>query len=47
MYCRDFKQWLDENGNPKLSKHRGVEHNALDDALWLKRVYDEHKGGIL
>lgn len=38
MYCRDFKQWLDENGNPKLDKHRGAEHNALDDALWLKRM---------
>lgn len=42
MYCRDFKQWLDEHGNPELEKHRGVEHNALDDALWLKRVFDLH-----
>lgn len=44
MYCRDFKQWLDEHGNPKLSKHQGVAHNALDDALWLKRVFEEHRG---
>ena len=40
MYCRDFKQWLDENGNPRMSKHLGVEHNALDDALWLQRNFD-------
>ncbi len=32
-----------EDGNPTLSKHRGVEHNALDDALWLRRVFDEHR----
>lgn len=44
MYCRDFKQWLDENGNPTLSKHRGVEHNALDDALWLKRCFEQYRG---
>lgn len=44
MYCRDFKQWLDDHGNPKLDKHRGVEHNALDDALWLKRVFEQHRG---
>lgn len=43
MYCRDFKQWLDDNGNPRLDKHKGAEHNALDDALWLKRVFDQHR----
>lgn len=41
MYCRDFKQWLDDNGNPELPKHLGVEHNALDDAMWLRRVFNE------
>jgi len=41
MYCRDFKQWLDAHGNPRLTKHQGVEHNALDDALWLKREFLE------
>jgi len=40
MYCRDFKQWTDENGKPQMDKHRGVAHNALDDALWLKRNFD-------
>ena len=44
MYCRDFKQWLDDNGNPKLDNHLGAEHNALDDALWLKRVFQQHRG---
>jgi hypothetical protein len=40
MYCRDFKQWLDENGNPNMDAHRGIEHNALDDALHLKRNFE-------
>jgi hypothetical protein len=39
MYCRDFKQWVDDNGNPQMLKHLGVQHNALDDALWLKRNF--------
>lgn len=38
-YCRDFKQWLDEHGNPELDK-TGLNHNALDDARWLKREYE-------
>lgn len=36
MYCRDFKQWLDENGKPRLNEMPyGAEHNALADASWL------------
>lgn len=38
-YCRDFKQWLDEHGNPRMCEHRGVAHNALDDALHLQRNF--------
>ena len=40
MYCRDFKQWLDDHKNPKMDVHKGFKHNALDDALWLKRNFD-------
>jgi hypothetical protein len=40
MYCRDFKQWLDAHGNPAMDEHRGVAHNALDDALHIKRNFD-------
>lgn len=40
MYCRDFKQWTDENGKPEMDQRRGAVHNALDDALWLKRNFE-------
>lgn len=49
MYCRDFKQWLDEHGNPRLQKLPDNEaHNALADARWLKdewlRLTRQQKG---
>lgn len=34
MYCRDVKQVVDERGLTLL-KQRGIEHNALADAVWL------------
>jgi len=40
MYCRDIKQWADSLGNPPLPDKIGVEHNALNDALWNKRAYE-------
>ena len=39
MYTRDLKQLCDEVGNPKLPKQQTGEHNALDDALWVKDMY--------
>jgi hypothetical protein len=40
MYCRDIKQLADSLGNPKLPEQTSTEHNALDDALWNKKVYE-------
>lgn len=40
MYCRDLKQWCDELGNPKLPPQDSIEHNALHDAHWNRKVYD-------
>lgn len=40
MYCRDFKQRLDEIGNPLLLTNT-KPHNALHDAMWLKRNFEE------
>ena len=42
MYTRDLKQMLDEIGNPRVPKdlNGGILHNALEDALWNKRVYE-------
>lgn len=41
MYCRDFKQVVDERGLgdlPPQADQDGPEHNALSDARWLARV---------
>jgi hypothetical protein len=38
-YCRDFKQLLDEHDFVIVRPGLGA-HNALADALWLKREYD-------
>ena len=40
MYCRDLKQVLDENGNPRIAKQGVGEHNALADARWNKSVWE-------
>lgn len=39
MYCRDFKQYLDDRGNPRIEKQTEGQHNALSDALWLKSAH--------
>lgn len=37
MFCRDIKQMCVDLGNPAMPKYdRGVEHNALDDAIETK-----------
>lgn len=36
MYCRDFKQVIDEQQLTDLPKQTGQEHNALQDAIWLR-----------
>jgi hypothetical protein len=41
MYCRDFKQVVDEQrigGLPVATTDDGPEHHALADARWLARV---------
>lgn len=40
MYCRDVKQWADVLGNPKLPKHQGTAHNAMDDAIWTRTAWE-------
>jgi len=40
MYCRDFKQWLDDNGNPRMSEQGSMHHNAIADARHLKENFD-------
>lgn len=37
MYCRDFKQVIDED-RLYVPQQTGVEHNALTDAQWLASV---------
>lgn len=39
MYCRDLKQLADQVGNPELPEQVEVEHHALADARWNRRVY--------
>lgn len=39
MYCRDFKQYLDDRGNPRIHKQVEGQHNALSDAIWLKNAH--------
>lgn len=39
MYCNDLKQWAMSRGNPRLPKNSG-EHDALEDARWVKRAYE-------
>ena len=40
MYCRDIKQECDRLGNPELPKQVNQEHNALEDARWVKQCYE-------
>jgi hypothetical protein len=40
MFCMDIKQMMVEKGNPKKPKQKGSEHNALDDAIYHKELYD-------
>lgn len=52
QYCRDFKQVLDQYPSFTLDKTRNVfayevEHNALDDARWLKREFDRFQRSMV
>lgn len=44
MYCRDFKQICDENSYSP-SKQTDGEHNAIYDAIWLKREHELFMNG--
>jgi hypothetical protein len=39
MYCKDFKQYLDNIGNPTVKKQSEGLHNSLSDAIWLKQSH--------
>lgn len=39
-YCRDLKQLRDEHGNPRVPGQVSGEHNALQDALWVKDTWE-------
>ncbi len=39
MYTRDLKYIADILGDPELPKQLAGEHNALNDARWLRDVY--------
>lgn len=39
MYTNDLKQLCNSKGNPTLPKTEN-EHNALDDAKWVKEMYN-------
>jgi hypothetical protein len=45
MYCRDLKQTLDEDDNPKVPFEPDREHDALSDARWNKRVFEWIRDG--
>lgn len=42
FYCRDLKQQMDDLGVSKrmLPKLKGDQHNALDDARWVKQAHE-------
>src|SRR5438105_4781059 len=40
MYCNDLKQWCVMLGDPKLPEQQSKEHNALNDAIWNKEVFE-------
>jgi hypothetical protein len=39
MFCRDLKQVLVENGNPRPPKQTLAAHHALADAIWVKNAH--------
>lgn len=39
MYCRDIRWFADSIGNPRLPKHSGRHHHALDDARWTRDAW--------
>lgn len=44
-WCHDLRQWADERGLtvPEQTEQR---RHALDDARWIKRVYEELSGAV-
>jgi len=44
LYVKDLKLLAEFKGNPKLPKQKSSKHHALNDALWLKEVYEFLKG---
>lgn len=46
MFCMDVQQLIVQTGIKKIPGHYGAPHNALDDAIWCKRVYEFICDGI-
>ena len=40
MFCFDIKQEHCRLGSPPLPRQKGKEHNALEDARWVKEAYE-------
>ncbi len=40
MYCRNVKQLCDDRGNPNLPEQISQEHNALEDAIWVRNAWE-------
>lgn len=40
MFCRDIIQLRHDLGSPELPSQAGIEHIAIDDALWNKEAYE-------
>jgi hypothetical protein len=40
MYTIDLKQYIDLLGNPDIPEQDSMEHNALNDAMWNKKLHE-------
>ena len=40
MWTNDLKQEVERLGNPRLPSKGNKEHDALEDARWVKKCYD-------
>lgn len=40
MHCKDIKQWADQLGDIRIPAANASNHNALDDAKWVRSAYN-------
>jgi hypothetical protein len=43
MFCRDLKQYAEDNNLPKYHLEPTIEHNALCDAIWTKQAFEYYQ----